>query len=106
MPEEELIYCIICLVTDSPTQNRLSPSASKCEVATGLNSEVAFILVSTALIAVLELCKLVITPKLYIRSWLNFGTWIFVGLVLTTTLPNLNKQTAIGPYQYQAAAVR
>lgn len=82
-----------------------SPTPAKCEVATGLNSEVAFILVSTILLAVSELCKLVITPKLYIRSWMNIGTWILIALVLATTIPNLTKQSSIGPYQHQAAAV-
>ncbi|CAL8080100.1 unnamed protein product [Orchesella dallaii] len=82
-----------------------SPTASQCEIATGINSEVALILVSTMLLAAIELCKLVITPKLYLRGWINYGTWIFIGLVLTTTVPNLNKQMSIGAYQYQAAAL-
>ncbi|ODM89126.1 Transient receptor potential channel pyrexia [Orchesella cincta] len=82
-----------------------TPSAAKCEIATGISSEVALILVSTLLLAAIELCKLVITPKLYLRGWVNYGTWIFIGLVLMTTVPNLDKQTSIGPYQYQAAAL-
>ncbi|ODM97981.1 Transient receptor potential channel pyrexia, partial [Orchesella cincta] len=82
-----------------------TPSAAKCEIATGISSEVALILVSTMLLAAIELCKLVITPKLYLRGWVNYGTWIFIGLVLMTTVPNLDKQTSIGPYQYQAAAL-
>lgn len=81
-------------------------SAADCYIATGLNSEVAFILVLTALVAVLELCKLIITPKLYIRRWSTIGSWILIGLVVLTTVPNLTRQTSIGTYQYQAAAVR
>lgn len=77
----------------------------KCEIVTGLNSEVAIIIVFTAILAVLELCKIVITPKLYVQSLMNLGTWILIGLVIITTIPNLAKQKEIGAYQYQAAAV-
>jgi hypothetical protein len=81
-----------------------SPSA-RCEIATGLGPEVILILLATILFFLAELGKLLITPALYLRSWLNGGTWALLMLVFSTTVPTLWGQSSISPIQYQAAAV-
>jgi hypothetical protein len=86
-------------------QESIIPEKTRCEIETGLNAKVLIIIVSTFLLLLTELGRLMLTPRFYARSWLNLGHWVLIVCVFSTTIPNLQSQTSISALQYQVAAV-
>lgn len=85
--------------------NDTPDNLTRCEIETGLSLKVILIIVSTFLLLLTELGRLIITPRVYVSSWLNLGHWTLIGCVFATTIPNLQAQTSISNLQYQVAAV-
>ena len=77
-----------------------------CLAASELSPGFSALFGFTIIMAINEVVKILITPKLYFKSRLNILHWILLVMVVVSFYPSFARQSRLTAEQYQMAAVR